>query len=611
MRHDYQMVQAIARDMIDSGANLRSHWGDIDEIIHSDWSLPEQMNLDWIVPVISPDPSSAFFTAEKTLALNEPNVYVMPTNTGVKNAERMNDMEMWLQWQLARAGERGRRDLVPDIVHSALRYDYICAQVVHLNHEMEANRKIGVDKKAAIAGTGDFSVRIANPNDVYFKESIHGLEAVLHVYETRASDIIMTWGNKAKRFQKAVTPDSDDLYVVYDYTSLDQRMVWVKKEKRGTDTKSSSPGQWKILDVKWELPFLNWVIATGGTVLEYDEEYAVQPLLGRIARTGLWDLQNMMWSLVVSEAVATAAAPRFALIGPNGERVKVEYHDPTRLLPIPPGHTIEPLPPRQLDDGLLHLMDRIKAALDRETVARFLQNLDLPDRAAYASINAVMEAAISALDRYKKLSERALRQMFWIMYSYVHYREETSIAFGGEDNQQVAIGWDEYDPDYLFVEVELDPLSPADYLQRINAGRQLQEMKNIPDKEILRFLGFNNPEGMKEEWAKEQLEDFELQQLMKKQNAASDAEIMMLQQQTQMQMQQAMQQQQQNQQAIAQQQAAQQQQSQQEIMMARQRQEAMRQGANPAAGGLPNAMQAPGDTREMVTGERVTGEPNV
>lgn len=595
MRHNYQTVQAIAKDMIDGGANLRSHYEDIDKILHSEWEVPPQMDLDWIVPVISSDPASAFYTAEKTLALNKPKVFVMPTNTGVKNQERMNDMERWLHWQLARANDRGQRDIVPDVVHSALRYDYVCIQLIHLGHEQEANRKLGIDKKGFIPGGGEFAVRIASPRDVYYKKGLQGLEAVLYVYQARVSDVLQTWGKKASRVAKAFSEDNDAKLTVYDYTSLDQRMVWAKRDMSGLDAKGTGGGQWKILDAKWDLPFLNWIIETGGTALEETEEHAVQPLLGRIARTELWDLQNMMWTLTISEAVATAAAPRYALIGPQGERVRVEYHDPSRLLPLPPGHTIQELAPRGLDEGLLHLIDRIKASMDRETVARFLQNLDLPDRAAYASINAVMQAAISALDRYKQLSERGLRKLFNLMYWFVYYREETSVAFGGEDYSQIGISWEDFDPNYLFIEVELDPLTPADYLQKINAGRQLQEMDGIPNSKIFRFLGFNDPEGMKEEWAKEQFDNFELQQVMKRETAALEDEVMMRRQQMQMQMQQVMQQQQQRQQAIAMAQAQQ----------AQAQQGGLDRQFDPSAGGIPNAMQAPGDTREMVTGEDV------
>ena len=206
-----------------------------------------------------------------------------------------------------------------------------------------------------------------------------------------------------------------------------------------------------------------------------------------------------------------------------------------------------------------------------------------------------MQAAISALDRYKQLSERGLRKLFNLMYWFVYYREETSVAFGGEDYSQIGISWEDFDPNYLFIEVELDPLTPADYLQKINAGRQLQEMDGIPNSKIFRFLGFNDPEGMKEEWAKEQFDNFELQQVMKRETAALEDEVMMRRQQMQMQMQQVMQQQQQRQQAIAMAQAQQ----------AQAQQGGLDRQFDPSAGGIPNAMQAPGDTREMVTGEDV------
>ena len=94
--------------------------------------------------------------------------------------------------------------------------------------------------------------------------------------------------------------------------------------------------------------------------------------------------------------------------------------------------------------------------------------------------------------------------MFW----YIHARKETSVGFASK-GEQVGLGWDTFDPEYIFIEVECMAKTPSDYMQKINAGRMMLEM-GIPLEDVLKFVGFNNPKDIVERKAMETLQQFEL-----------------------------------------------------------------------------------------------------
>lgn len=633
---DISQYEEMVRQMVKRDDDLISFLEDIDDVVHGEWNLPPDVeNLDWVAPYVSSDPSSALDTAVRTLSSEEFEIFIEALSPDKGVRDKLDKLEYWLKWQLRMADYRTDKNLVDDIARSACTYDRCAIHVTHLGMELEAMEDAGLDVekwKNDVGTYGKFAYKLANAKEIFFQRGKWGLEAVAHVYKCRISEAIADYGPLAIELKKAYEERGfDDFWVtVVDLTTKEKRVVWVSEGTTLTDygdvtvsdTDPMMPSKWVLIHRDRTLPFIPWAIRSGGTDLETESKHKVKPLLGRVVLTNLHDIQNTILSLTYSEAIATSAAPRYAVIGPQGNIVSVDYRDPTRLMPVPEGHELIPLDTRTVDEGMLHLSDRIKAMMDRETVARFLQNLDMPDGVAYASINAVMQAAISALDRYKDLSENVLSDVCVIMLKYMTARKDVDIIYGSEEEgSQAYVSWEDYDVDRLYIRAELSANAPTDYMQRINAAVAMNQQLKFPLEEAYRFLNVPNPKQIIDRHTQETMDSFAVQQYLMQIQAMNQIKIQQAAQAAAQQQSMAMQQ--------AQAQSARAQgmgrgpvQNPRNTPSAAPRSEEERaafelarmmggRNFNTGQGGEPPATTSPGSTREVVTGRDRGGNQRV
>ncbi len=125
------------------------------------------------------------------------------------------------------------------------------------------------------------------------------------------------------------------------------------------------------------LTFLPWIARTGGTTLLRDPAHQCIPLLYSVYQSGQWDTQNILETLLTSEVIAYAAAPRLKVEGVS-DNVEVDYGEPGRMAHVPPGHKLESMDTPTMDTSLAQIADRVGQRIDKSTVPRILQTGDFP-----------------------------------------------------------------------------------------------------------------------------------------------------------------------------------------------------------------------------------------
>jgi hypothetical protein len=339
----------------------------------------------------------------------------------------------------------------------------------------------------------------------------------------------------------------------------------------------------------------------GGTNLDDKPEHQRYPLLYSVYRAGQWVTQNIIGSMVNSEGIAYAAAPRGATYSPDPENNPpgVDYGDVGRTVDLRMGvEDYKQIPPPTIDQGLLQIADRIGASINKSTVSAVLQTGDFPSGTAYATLNLATQSAVKAIAPHKELSENAVADVLTLMLNWVDYMKEPLIAFGAgktDMGEQYVISPDDFDVDNLYIDVELTADVPTDRLGRINAAAIAVERLGMSRERGLEEAGVEDPQTEMSQAVYEALLQNEIQIALQTTQAKAQMELQEMMQQRQMAMQQqAMQQQQQ---------------------LAMQPQPpgipgAEGQGFNPAMGGQPAQMMQPGATREMQTGQDMGGVPN-
>jgi hypothetical protein len=507
-------------EMIDNDTDRNKLYEGIDDMFHNDWDLPEELsNIRWVHKVISSDPRDALMTATRVLSTVRPKLTYQPLAPGPDNLANATIIERALLWHWDNASRRPKSRPTRNITHSAVRYDMVPLQVVYLPYQFKALAAINSTSRRAKAAMryGPFAIVVHNAKDVHAISSEYMLEQVLLSKVMKANEFVAYWGDRAKEIKEKMEDEALQYITVLDYMDYDRRVVYASLQDH-TSLEIVPTGGVVIVDEKHDLPFLPWVVKDGGLTIESDSDKSVMPMLQTIYQTKQWDTVNIVRTLTASETIAYAAAPRGKKRGPAPEEINVDYGEPGRNVELQPGEDYEQLSPPQIDRALTEINDRETAAMNKSTVAQLLQNIDLPSGLAFATINAALQTATSALDPAKEVAEAAHAEAFRHMLEWLDYTGDTLIAYDNREGvprgTQIAIrGGDEpdFDVENLYLSVKLTAHIPTDQVQRINAAVMLVERLKMSTARALEMVDVTDPDQVIEEWQQEQIDQFIMQ----------------------------------------------------------------------------------------------------
>jgi len=590
--------------MIMADAQNQIMFRDIKKMWDMEWQLPPNLAaLDWVRKEVSSDAHDAVRAGTRVLATLTPKVNIAPLAPNRQSREAMDRIERALTWHFENAVRRNGSAMY-DIVRYSMLYDKVAAQVVYLpNQESSLGKVASGARKKAIMRFGPFAIIVRDPKDVFVDMSDWMAERVVHRYSMSANELMDFWGEEnTGAIKKRVAQTTDDgaklFYTVFDYQDYDARKVYVVEQADELAiAKPIAANAITIVDKKTELPFMPWVVRTGGRQLI--------PMLYSLFKTKQWESQNIYETIMSSEVIAYAAAPRGIITSATPELRETEYGDPARDKAIMPGEKYERLRPPEIDQNFQTLSDRLQTRIAKSTVPNVLQTGDFPSGTAFATLNLATQSGVKAMSPYKRLAEEAIADIFAHMLYWIDYSKDTLEAYPiNEQNAQqttdyITIAPGDFDVEHLYIKVELTPDVPTDRMSRINAAVMSNQNLMYSNRRALEDIGVTQPGAEIDMWYEEQQRktDFEVEQQQKM--MAMQMQMQMQMQAAQMQMQQAMMQGQQQPGTPAE--AARNPQIQQQYARQRGRGFEATQGSsgfNPAIGGNPPAMANPGGTRE-------------
>ena len=507
----------VARDKAMKSDQQR--YSDMSQLIYS---LPSNLaKLDWVRKMVSTLPYDALRGVARALSNLDHDISIDPV-TVMKaigddesaDAKKMaNDWERILKWELGRSSKR-RRNLRADMMWNAAVYDEIVLQLIHLPTQFKLS-KPSLAKKRAAMRFGDWAVMNVDPRSVYVTYSEYMPEAVLRATVRDARDLINEWPGLVPELEKTIRDDPEAanwFYIEFDYVDHDMgRVVWYAKGE-SVEEGADGEGHYILEPEPWlkvasgegkgqQVPFLNYVAVAGSDPR--------RPLLYPLLRSGSWESSNIMKTIVMSKAIATAAAPEHIIYGPGGEDIEIDYRTPGGRLTLPTTqlHKYEPAPQRQLDQGMLEGADRLEADMQRATVAEVLVHArPISGEQAYASFSLQVQQALASIGNIKELGERGMEQLNENMLLISHFTGEDIESYMGGTKKYV-INSEDIDPDNIQLSVELKTDVAMDRLSRINAASQLAGSGvPYPMKMILESLGETDPEGAMKLYKREQME---------------------------------------------------------------------------------------------------------
>lgn len=502
--------QELAGKMVQRDAEKDRMLAAMEAMWQARWRLPEALaDLQWVHKVVSTDPHDALRAGVRALSAAAPRIRAVPVGLGRVPTDGLEQLEHGLGWLYHQANRRRQATVLRDIVLSALMYDEVAVQVVYLPHQIEAVRAAGGNTASLEAALrfGEFVVLVRNPRDVHVRYSDWMPEAVLLRQMVPISELAAFWGQRVT----AALGDHDHEYAtVYDYTDLQHRVVWAYFH-RGPEAVSPSAGlegsaqAVEIIREAHGLGFLPWVARVGGTTLSREAGHERVPLLYSVYQSGQWETQNILETLLTSEVIAYAAAPRLKVEGAT-DHVEIDYGQPGRMAHVPPGHALESMNPPGMDAGLAQIADRVAQRIDKSTVPRVLQTGDFPAGMAYATLNLATQSGLRSLAPYKELAEQALAGVFGQILDWIALAGRPVLAYRrqrGKVGEQIVLDPALIDPSRVYIEVELSADVPADRAARIEAAATAVRELGYSKTRALEFIGETDPAAILEEARRE------------------------------------------------------------------------------------------------------------
>lgn len=578
-----------AQGLMDWYADRNTMFQAMDNMYYKRWEKPEGLP-EWVLKVVSTDPSDAIQTAVRTFSTLQPKFKVAPMLNNEANRDRANQIETALAYNFRRAGRRNDASVTWDIMQSASMYSEVAAQAVYLPYQEKVLKAMGKDTKRLKAAKrfGDFAFLVHNPANVYPSWSEYGLESVLTIRVQAVDEFMATWGELAKKIVSM--KDYEDGKITYvtsfDYIDYETRCVWGVCGE--SDTPSTKGNGIIILDEPNELGFIPYAIKRFGNSLSVDPKERVQPLLAPIYDSGQWDMLNVFESLDASLTMKRAAQPQFAGEFPPGQDIELDNTEPVGVTKLPQGtRNFTPLPAQTMDNRVEMQKQSFRNGIWQSSVSRVLTTLETGNRESYSSFNQRLTAASNSLAPQKMLGEAihaelAHQMLCWIKYYgdkygkvdlYGKYEDKTRMG------ESVSIGSDTIDPDVLEIEVTLTADLPIDKLQQINGAILLKQNFKVPEAELLETIVGGDQAEMEK---RRNLEDYK--------NAYIQLDIKRMDQQLQLEGQKA---------TMEMQAGIQQQQAQQQQEMAMQQQAAIQQQQAQQAAAAGNGTPAQGAMEGM------------
>ena len=644
------------QDLIDKDSDRDTLFDYIDKMARVDWEFPTAFRnaRPDVRTIRDSTPADAVENASIALSNTRPIWTVPPFGTDLKEYERANKIEYLIDCNYEKSNSRGTGTVLFDKARSSILYNMIATRTDDLASILPKNRKSWTNYQRDAYAGGRFIHRCFKPKGIHVDTSDMGLAALLHVEVLRAMDVYKYWelfeddtdeGKRVAEGRRKMKAYMDEQkgdgynprslwfcqYYFIDHNQIlrhghfapDTQDIYTNAASAYMTKKGMGDYEDDIIfaDSENEQGFINWSVRMGGTRIEDNPAYQLNPMLAQLYYSNIWETVNIIQSIVLSKPIAELDRANEIQLTRDGQRLP----ENDGVMVGMPGDSAQRLQWPQIDPNTFQVMDRLQQSIVRSTGASALGDINAAKGAAFASLNAIIQIIMGRLDVQRRdmslsCADDVRNAMKWVEYNrvpLVAYRQAGETMRGQPQmaGEQMVITADDFDAYEFEVMCEIRPKTPTDFQQQVLTAIQLHDKSPLPWKELLQNLGYKNVDLLKQQRISEDFTDgeiqAELQAIMAKRGIIAQAE-------GQMEAQQIMQSGQGQPQPGGAPQGGQQPMTSMPNAGGGLSETAFgplgdtgMQGMNPANSGTPPAMLQPGLTREAVSGQTRGGQPIV
>jgi hypothetical protein len=546
---------------------------------------PELKALSWINERrnVTTAPADALNAAIRTFANRLPRIEIQPLSEDPEEYARTESLEEMMKWEFTRMNMLGSKSPHWKVVEYSMKYCAVAIETSYLPYVYQKQRKS--PRIQEILRSRNFKWAVHDPSNVYPRVSDEVLESMVSCDVLSLQQLVDRFGKDNPGVRRALagvnkkdaSAMSKTFYSLYDYSDWDVRCIWIAENGGSTVLNRDVPAGFEIMRDKRTVSFLPWVFV--------DNE---EPILRQMVEAGLWENVNILRTMQFSKTVDMVAHPEYWIQTPDGtlRGVHIDNTNPNQPLVTQAGINVQQLRPPMIDPQMAQMTAEAEQEVFRTTVAQILASVEkYAGTQNFSVVNAMLSAALAQLSLAQTCAERAETNAMIQNFRWIDETEIPMVGFrpytkgeGKERGKEITIKKDDFDVNYLYLSVKLNPSTVMDTQTEINNAVNKVERLGMSKRMAWDELNIENYDLSQSQAAEEALYMSHIQAKAKEILMVPDLKVQAAQQQAQAQAQQG----------------------------AEQTQFAAQEGMDTRAGGAGAA--SPGQGREQLTGTTQSGQ---
>lgn len=461
---------------------------------------------------ISPDPHNQLKSAVQMMSAIEPKFRV-PEGKNFTGDE--SKIETFIQTLWAEANKLSGSSVLYDLTYSALLYGETHLATVDMLDYVGYYKKKGraYERRAKRAAKrSPFIFEVYNPHDCYTEFDRLGLVSHYRRLTVPAKKVAGEWGDIGVKATKNL---SDGEEVTYnEWWDLDNHVVWLDEGE-------------ELLNEEHGLPFIpiETAITDGSLALFSNTSYQRQPFLYAVAKSGMWERQNLTLSALYTMIFAVGFAPLFAYQrNQPGKELEIDLSRPFNVVNLDQGEGLTSLARNIIDPSVQYGMEVANQVVEDSTIFRTARGQSIGASAAYSTHALLAQSGRLPLITPQKRIEWLLSQTMEKCMERLAEKRSSKSDIEDELLSDVAL------PENITVETILDVKLPQDKLQAANIATALKQVGLVSDEWIQsNLLQIEQPEQMRKQimegTARNMLYQQFLQQQQMQQQMAQQARV--------------------------------------------------------------------------------------
>jgi hypothetical protein len=460
---DFEELKKRAEELQSSYVQRNKLFEEMEEMFFLKWGDEAKVAraIENVKVTLSPDPRNQIIGAVRLLVATDP-VFSIPEGLNDPEVEQVSEkIEKFCEKMWQAAGKISGRPVHYDAALSAFLYGEVHIAVINTDDLKQAAESKSPAEKARVDKTAKrtpYLFEVWNPKDCFTEFDNQGLVAHFRRTKTTKRNVWNEFGEDI-----GVTGRGYEEVILCEWWDLEWHIIWAE----GNDS--------LIVEEQHELPFIPIVVGVtdGSTSLFAKADEQRQPFLYAIAKSGLWNRQNLSLTVMYTMLHGIGANPMFLYQAsdPDNE-LDVNWDVAGGYAKIGPNERFEPLQKQLVDPNMWQAFDVANQLTAESTIYKQTLGEPLGKNAPFSMVALLSQAGRLPLISPQRILGWAIGSAVEIALNWIKNDNRKTRAVYQGDVLELDAG--EIPADFE-IEAALDVNMPQDDLQNANIANMLTE----------------------------------------------------------------------------------------------------------------------------------------